>query len=495
MITKKLIVLLLALVLCVAPVLVSCGDDTADKTGESSATSGTSNKSFPLEAKKFDTTIKILASNRHTYGKLQFAPLDEGEEGGTAAINDAVKKRNDYLEQEYGLKIEVVTVKEPGNEISLSINSGSDEYQLVCDSVNYMLPQATNNYYWSLEKNLRLNEDWWDQNAINNLSITDKTYFVAGDALITDDDFTYMILFNKKMYEENSQLAAKYGSLYDLVNNGKWTYDVMYEMAKASSSTNANGEWLKEDCNYGFLSEGYSTNILVNGSGVSIGEKTKDGKLQLNVDSERSINAFNKVFALMTDKTATVRVEHFGEAGWGIIGTMFESGKGLFYSTPACTITGILNSKVENKVQFGVLPIPKYEEKQENYFNGINIYQSSVLAVPTTNQEKLEATCYLLEALGYYSKYDFGVTKAYYETTLKLQGSDSENDEKMLDIVFNNRLYDIGGIYNWGGSLLGIYSAVMRSENNTLASSYEQIKSGAEVAMEKTIEEYNKILS
>ncbi|PKM63336.1 MAG: hypothetical protein CVU97_00760 [Firmicutes bacterium HGW-Firmicutes-21] len=495
MLNKKVFLFIIAILILMTPLLTACGEAVENTSKD--AISMDEDDSFPLSKKVFDTTIKVfcVASTRHLYGEQQFVPNDESK---TAVVNDAVARRNDYIEQEYGIKIEIATAgyPSPGEEVANSITSGLDEYQIVADAVYRMLPNATKNYYWSLEKDLKLDRDWWDQNAIENLSITDKTYFVAGDALITDDDHTYLILYNKKMYEENTGFSDKYGNIYDFVRDGKWTYDAMYEMAKAVSRPDDQGQWTTTEGTYGLLGESYGTGILVAGSGITSAEKTSDGGIQLMVDSEKSTRAFDKVFNMLTDTSATIRVEQLGEGGWGKISNMFIDGKGLFYCTSASTITSIKTNTAENKADFGVLPIPKFDEDQDKYYNGINIYQSSVMGVPTTNVQKYDATIYLLEALGYYSKNTPGgssVTDAYYEITLKLQGMDTSDDEEMLDIVFRNRLYDIGAIYDWGGSLLGIYANVMRSGSNTLASSFDAIKEGARIAMEETIEEYSKI--
>ena len=106
-------------------------------------------------------------------------------------------------------------------------------------------------------------------------------------------------------------------------------------------------------------------------------------------------------------------------------------------------------SEADQIISFGVLPVPKLDEEQANYFNGINSYQSSVIGIPSSNVENQEATAYLIELLGYYSD---SVTDAYYEKTLKLQAVEEDADAEMLDLIFNNRLYDLGAIYNWGAT-------------------------------------------
>jgi maltose-binding protein MalE len=134
---KRMALCILAILLMVAPLMASCNGET--ETSKPSSTVSNAEDQFPLEKKQFDTTIKILcvSSGRHRYGEMQFVANEE-KEGNV--INDAVAKRNDYIEQEYGIKIEVEPVKYPGDEIKLLVQSGTDEYQLVNDAVYKMVP-------------------------------------------------------------------------------------------------------------------------------------------------------------------------------------------------------------------------------------------------------------------------------------------------------------------------------------------------------------------
>jgi len=101
----------------------------------------------------------------------------------------------------------------------------------------------------------------------------------------------------------------------------------------------------------------------------------------------------------------------------------------------------------------------------------------------------LDVVTFALQALGFYNA---EVIRAYYQTTLQLQAVQSDDDAEMLDIVYNNRFYDIGAIYGWGG-VEGIYGAVSSSPTNTLVSKWESMESAVQTAMEEAIEAYNKI--
>ena len=117
------------------------------------------------------------------------------------------------------------------------------------------------------------------------------------------------------------------------------------------------------------------------------------------------------------------------------------------------------------------------------------------MAIPVSNRDLLEETAYAMELLGYYSMMEsqFGkdsVTAAFYETSLKMQSVDTDDDSRMLDLITSNRIYDLGGAFNWGGNLIGLYSSNLYRGSNTLASTWDANLSGIKIALEATIEDW-----
>ena len=66
--------------------------------------------------------------------------------------------------------------------------------------------------------------------------------------------------------------------------------------------------------------------------------------------------------------------------------------------------------------------MPKLDENQEEYATSCTVYWATFFSIPTSNVEKLDATCYLLEAMAYYGQEM--CTYEYYDKTLKLKGAD-----------------------------------------------------------------------
>ncbi len=493
----RVISLILAMLLC-ASVLVACKGDGDESSTGTTSTSGNSDGytygpadygEFPYkDHEKEDATIRILCveTARHRYGEQQFGYLEENE-GDT--INTAVNNRNNLIEETYGITFELTPVKFPTDDIARLVTSSADDYELICDSVDRLVSGIPEGYYYSLDGIMNINHPWWDAQAIETLALGDKHFLLAGAGLLTDDDNTYLTIYNKDMFK-NVTVPEDFGieegkSIYDIVRDGEFTIDLYYEFCKQVSKPDDNGQW-GLDATYGNLSHTYGATIMANGCNVATIQKNENDELYLNVATEYSVNAFDKVYKLMSDAQNTQLAENLA-GQFGDIERMFVNGQGLFYNTTSTTVSRLKSG--EQEFDFGVLPIPKLNKEQENYCCSVNRYHSSALAIPTTvPQERLDLVTFALQALSFYST---EVVRAYYQTTLKLQAAHSDDDAEMLDIVYNNRFYDVGAIYGWG-SIEQLYSRVIRSANNSLTAEWERIKGAVETDMKKAVEAYNK---
>ncbi|MBO5869185.1 MAG: extracellular solute-binding protein [Clostridia bacterium] len=500
----KVLSLILAVLICTSA-LVACNGGEEESSSAASSNVGTSTEKFsygpadygefPFKDKNFENSdpIRVLCveTGRHKYGEQQFTYLEE-QEGN--AINSAIQNRNNFLEETYGITFDVTPVSSPAEEIVLLIQGGNDEYDIICDSVDRLVVGIAERYYRPLDDYMDISYPWWDQQAYESLALGSKHYLLTGDAILTDDDNTYLTLYNKDMYSKNSAVASK-GNIYDIVREGKFTIDLYYEMCREVSRADDSGQW-GFNATYGNLSHAYGATVMVNGCNVATVEKNADDELYINVDSEGAIKAFDKVYELMSDPQNTQRAELIiGQSpntastyGFAELEEMFVNGRGLFYNTTSSSVSILKSANME--FELGVLPIPKLDEAQDNYCCTVNRYQSSAIAIPTTVPEsRMDIVTFALQALGFYNAEPI---RAYYQTTLQLQAVQSDDDAEMLDIVYNNRFYDIGAIYGWGG-VESVYGRVIGTAgSNTLVSTWDSMKSAVQTAMEKAIEDYNK---
>ena len=138
---------------------------------------------------------------------------------------------------------------------------------------------------------------------------------------------------------------------------------------------------------------------------------------------------------------------------------------------------------------FGIIPNPKYDESQENYLASAHGWGTAFVNVPITNSDT-SRTGAVLELLA--AKSAEVVTPAFYDKTLTGKSiRDSESGE-MLDIIFENKVYDIGFLFGWGG----LNSQMMQLWNRLkpdIASMYEKNSSKAESDLENTVALYKNL--
>lgn len=501
----RIIALLLCAVLCTT-LFAACNSGNKDESSNANYSTDDSGiqynygprdyGEFPYKDQNYEGSdpIRVLAveGSRHTYGEQQFV-YDPEKEGNI--INSAVQKRNDFLEETYGITFEVTATKYPGETIALLAQTSTDEFDLVNESIDRLVLGVTENYYLALDEYMNFSHPWWDSHAIETLSLGDKHYFLAGDALITDDDNTYLTLYNKNMYKTNGELVS-IGDIYQIVRDGKFTIDLYYEMCKKVSKPDSSGLW-SFNATYGNLSHAYGATVMMNGCNIATVVKNENGELILNVDSEGSVSAFGKVYELMSDLQNTQRAElvagkspnNSSTYGFAELAEMFCAGRGLFYNTTSNSISNLKSKNLD--FEFGVLPIPKLNEQQEEYCCTVNRYHSTALAIPTTvPSNSIPRIVFAMQALGFYNA---DVIRAYYQTTLQLQAITADDDAEMLDIVYNNRFYDIGTIFTWG-NLINLYGNVIADSNsNTLISKWEAMESAVENDMQKTLSAYESV--
>ena len=406
------------------------------------------------------------------------------------AIDEAIHRRNATIEDLYNIEIEEIRQIKDSTAgagaaymaISASYESGDALYDAAVASgydcgtlaCSGMLANLRDYHY------INLNKNWWDQAGNKQLTVGDRTYFTAGDISYIDDNFTYAIVFNKNMALEH-QLE----DMYKLVEDGKWTYDKLYEYSKKVTSLD-NVEGFSEGDVYGFL--GYVDTIWMSFSsiGATVAAINNDGELELTLSSERN-------FKIITDWTEFGQSEAFvnwqldaaaKSTGWAKI---YSSNQALFFGA---TIDGIYKLR-NTDVDYGFLPWPKFDETQELYTSGMAPNHISLFCIPETgDDEHRERASILVEAIGYYSS---DVIDGFYEKNLHGKSVRDDESNVTLDIIFANKIFDLGYYYN-----IGKYRAEMfnrfRAGNKSFSQFYEEQYDNAMAKIKQVNDLYKGLL-
>ncbi len=471
---KRKIALLIALMSLMN--FAACGDsgETNDTTSASTDTTSAPEPELTdglgdIDLEEF--TLNVLHHNTEwlSWAKTQMIPY---EENTGELINDEIYKRNSYIEERFNCHLNLEEVKSVGDVFRSLVMAGDSEYDIM---FQYGLNVLGNIDYLANFANiphLSLDEEWWNPAATEVFKVGDKQLAVAGNWTLSYLSGASNFCFNTEMWEN---FNTGY-SLYSLVDEGKWTTDTFYSAAKlAQQDLNGDGNILPADDITGMAgaAKGYWNSLII-GAGFRYVGFDDDHNPYFNLKgNEKMINFIQKI----------VETESANEYIYPVTNDMltssylanaapdssFVDGHTLFCQN---TILGIENGLREMETDFGILPIPKYDEAQEKYMSYANIGEIATLprSYDTSRSENIGI---ILEAMSFYSQQH--IVPAYKETVLQVKLTRDEDSARMIDHVFESIVFDYGTVV-WESDITGVLiSKYMMPRSSTLVSTIESI--------------------
>ena len=143
----------------------------------------------------------------------------------------------------------------------------------------------------------------------------------------------------------------------------------------------------------------------------------------------------------------------------------------------------------ESETAFGLVPWPKYDEAQENFHHFVHGTAGKVVTITAAVQDQ-EMSGAIVEAMAAKSMYT--LTPAYYDVAITRKYMRDEESIEMLDIILQDRRYDLGYIYNWGNLYTNIRTIIIQGKD-TFASTWEKGQKAFNTAMEKTLVKYEEL--
>ena len=417
-------------------------------------------------------TVKSGTWNMHT----DFAPDNMSGD----RINDAVYDRNTAIEQEYNCIINAHEDAEyyKGTEkLSIDQLSGTGYYDTAYvegSSVVSLITQGLLHNLYDVPE-LQLEKDWWSQLIKKEATIGSNKYatlyFMQSNLSLTAFDLTWCVYFNKSIHESH-QLE----DLYDLVRQDKWTVEAMQTVARAVANLNGDETYSYNETGksvYGITTYWNGAKAMLDGCNVQFVISNSNDELVSNITTERFMNLAQRLAQL------------FGEPGTFTNGGPSTDGstKGnasdyikIFNANRALFCIAEVKSSVSDfsvfQGDFGILPLPKYEEGQEGYRSWVN-YLAPVLVIPQSTQgDTLHKTALLLDALSFYSERD--VLPEYYDKVLKGRGVKDADSSAMLDLINETKTFDASIAYGWSRQFSEVVSTTILAGVTDVSSLIEQ---------------------
>jgi len=347
--------------------------------------------------------------------------------------NDAVWKRNAKIENRFNVIINSFSVGRSA-EILEKILQGENFCELMTYGIDRMGYFIENHvlYDWNDIPVIKLDSPWYNQATNESCTINDHLYTLATDMAISSLTYTYAMFFNPT-------LLANYGfnaeDLYDYVVDGTWTFDKFITISKdIYADQNLNNERDEEDI-FGFMHEEgawhgmdawpFAFGHEYSSYDVNSGELTIFYATDTMVAADAKMREYLQSAGVFTRSWADDELE------------FFVNGSVAFVIRTLNDCFGDLRVMED----YGVIPIPKFNEAQESYYTTIN-REHNMMTIPYTVQEdSLEFIGTIVEALSCESYRS--VFPTYFDSALKGRYAKVPQVAKMMDYIEQGRKIDV----------------------------------------------------
>jgi hypothetical protein len=357
------------------------------------------------------------------------------------SVDSAIYNRNAKITEWLGVEIDSYKATDSisglESAISASLEAGDSEYDVICGYQYYSISMATKGYLQNFNtlvdsdgnsvNYIDLEKDYWATDYINALSYNDCTYWITGDLSLRLIGGMYCTYVNATLYE--NFLYNTYGSIYQIVKDGKWTLDLLATMASAVYLDNGNEPDVVDDADtIGFA---YELNDPIDGlafaSQVPFSTRYDDGTIGITISSTRTVSFVTALDNLLHNTNALQCTDNDST----YVMPQFASGNVCFTVNKLFQAESYLTSMEDS---YYIIPAPKLNEAQENYVTGIHdgctIYGISYAS------DCVPAAAATLELMAYYGSTD--VIPQYYNSALKFTYTTDSESGEMIDLIHSN---------------------------------------------------------
>ena len=388
-------------------------------------------------------------------------------------VNDAVYQRNSVVEERLGVKINNITISGTDNyavsdEVRVAVKSGSDEFDLLANSVYSSIMYSAENIFHNLYncEYLDLEKPYWAQGFNQAASFGEAQYMCTGAAALTLYRYMFVTFFNKDVLAEVTDV-----NLYDVVNQGKWTLDYQYELANQFySDLNGNGQHDESD-RYGFVCTNMAyIDAYWSSCQLPILIKDESNAYVYSVDLDKMSTAVDKILNLWYNCEGSYIFASVSDAENQLIGTRAISERRS--ATTTLRLVSVETAEFRNMTdRYGIIPIPKMDETQEGYQTFLHDQFTAFGIVSTVKEDRLQMMGAFLEAMAEESYKSLVPT--YYELALKTKYVSDEESGQMLDMIYRSVYIDAGVLYTKTVDVHQQLRTIIRSESNTVASMFK----------------------
>lgn len=393
-------------------------------------------------------------------------------------VDDALYERNLAVEERLNVKLKFIPY--PGeygenpsinNAIRDSVMANDGAYDLSGVLSNQLSGLALEGLLTNLNSlpHLDFSKTWWAKGLLDELTVYNKLYFASGDASLGFLGGMMCVFCNKNLAE-----SFDLPDLYETAKNGEWTIDRIVELTgDAYVDLDGDGRKSKGD-RLGFTLGSWNQLYgFIDSFDLPMIERDADGVPSKFVyGDEKVVDAVAKLVGLFKSDNAFSVDNGFDYSSiFGQGNILFCTGE--FHDTD-------LYRDIDN-FDFGVIPMPKWNEEQTNYYTCVRAtYSGFCIPVSAPNTELSAA---VLEAFAYESWKD--VSPIYFEKALKIKYARDNETAQMFDLIKSSATFKFGSAFTLS---LGDPQNFFKGEVAALKENWTSSYAGKEKSFNKNLE-------
>ena len=471
----KVMFLVFAIVAAALAVLAGCQRDDG---GDKPAIAG------PIQAKLETAPIDAIPIVDYEGKEFNFFVCDVfftrrdiiAEEITGEAVNDAKYNRFRTIEGKYDIKINLACMgdnTQTYDYLNKSAMTDDIRYDLTHIHASSIVPIVSAGLLMDLKKLSYpdFGNPWWNKNLMEAMTV--KNVLLLCPSAI-ELPYSSAIAFSKQMVQDNAMESP-----YGLVRKGDWTMDRFYEICSGiSKDLDGDGRFGKDD-QYGFTTQSsWMLKSYLYAGNHTVLVKDKNDVPQLNKDYGHLANVVDEMMRLFTQGNASYLFDSINENGFPI---SIDSGRVFAIGLHLAELSYLRSSDID----YGIVPLPKLDKAQENY---PGISWGGFFGVPA-NASDPEMSGVIFEALSGESYYS--ILPVFKEQQLSLKFARDEESIEMLDLIYDNMIYDMAPNYATLDPYTNILYELYMKKNTDVMSYMEKNEASLRGALDKIVDDYN----
>ncbi|MBQ3065809.1 MAG: hypothetical protein IJC98_06210 [Clostridia bacterium] len=501
---KRTIAYLLSILTVASKMIACCADADADNGKQTETTNNVQDESTQTEEVTTDTKeLTALEKRQQISDGLSEADFNErvfriatGDKNGTDLslefdieaetgdpAQDAIWKRNRMIENRFNCIIESSNIGNFNECVQMfdTMQNFCEIFTFGADQMCHLV-QRGYLYDWYDIPVINLDAVWYNQYAIDSLTVNDTLYTLASDFNIGTLTRTYAMFFNTRLLQNYSYDQK---DIYQMVEDGTWTIDQMITITRdVYEDINMNNNRDEDDL-FGFMAtEGKwnANDAWLTSFGHEYVIHNDDGTLTPNFLTDLSVSALNKLRDFYSKEGVFVREWAHGTDEYFVNGNVMS----IVEQLDIC-----FHALRDMEDVYAVVPMPKWDEEQEKYLTNADMLYYTLTTVPkSVSEDSFEFIGTIVEALAAESYKS--VFPAFFDYALKGRYAKEPEVARMMDYIEQGRTFDIVQVYDETvfSGLSVLFSQLLTNTKDQITSRWTMLQRQLDVKLPAFYEQF-----